>query len=345
MAQGAYGIWTEADFDRDGKQFAWLRMSYSDTRAAYGVVEVPIVVVRNGNGPSVLLMAGNHGDEYEGQVTLSRLARLLEPGDINGCVIILPAANAPAVMAGTRRSPIDNGNLNQAFPGRHDGTPTDQIADFVETRLLPRVQAWIDLHSGGSSLDMLPFASIHLSGDAGMDRRNMAALRAFGAPVGVCYHYQNERAASSAAQRHGVVYLYGEFGGGGDVDPAGVAITYDGTLRLLAHLGALRPSAKLAVVPAAPMRILQVGYDNYLHNRRHYVFAGAAGLFEPLRRLGDELRAGDVLGCIHFMDDPAREPTVARVEVGGVLVCKCHLGRVQHGDCLGHVATDFRFES
>jgi uncharacterized protein len=91
------------------------------------------------------------------------------------------------------------------------------------------------------------------------------------------------------------------------------------------------------------MRLLQVGYSDYLHNRRHYVFAEHAGLFEPLRRLGEEVEAGGTLGCIHFMEDPAREPAIAKFELDGVLVCKCHPGRVQRGDCLGHVATDFTF--
>jgi glycine C-acetyltransferase len=39
----------------------------------------------------------------------------------------------------------------------------------------------VDLYSGGSSLDMLPSVSIHMSGVSDMDARNMAALRAFGA--------------------------------------------------------------------------------------------------------------------------------------------------------------------
>jgi hypothetical protein len=182
-----------------------------------------------------------------------------------------------------------------------------------------------------------------MSGERELDTRNMAALRAFGAPTAVCYQFQNERAASSAAQRHNVSYLYGEFGGGGDVDPVGVAITRDGTLRLLAHLGVLHASKKFDPSAPSPIRLLQVGYKDYLHNCRHYVFAEHAGLFEPLRRLGEEVKAGETLGCIHFMEDPAREPAIARFELDGVFVCKCHPGRVQRGDCLGHVATDFSF--
>ena len=62
-------------------------------------------------------MAGNHGDEYEGQVTMVRLIQDLEASDIKGRVIIMPAANLPAAMNGTRVSPLDAGNLNRAFPG------------------------------------------------------------------------------------------------------------------------------------------------------------------------------------------------------------------------------------
>ena len=34
---------------------------------------VPIAVLNNGEGPRILLTGGNHGDEYEGQVVLTRL--------------------------------------------------------------------------------------------------------------------------------------------------------------------------------------------------------------------------------------------------------------------------------
>jgi hypothetical protein len=115
-------IRSDVDFERDGKQVTVLRMEHSVTRSAYGVVPIPIAVVKNGQGPSVLLQAGNHGDEYEGQVVLTRLIRSLEPGQIRGRLIILPAANLPAALEGTRVSPLDAGNLNRSFPGDPTGT-------------------------------------------------------------------------------------------------------------------------------------------------------------------------------------------------------------------------------
>src|SRR3990170_4455678 len=91
---------------------------------------LPICHIRNGEGPSLLLMAGNHGDEYEGELSLAKLIRRLDPKRIKGRVTILPMANAPAVMAAKRCSPLDGGNLNRAFPGDPLGTPTSRLANF-----------------------------------------------------------------------------------------------------------------------------------------------------------------------------------------------------------------------
>ena len=118
----------DIDFDRDGKQVTWLGLAHSVTRSAYGRIMIPIACIKNGKGPTAFFQAGNHGDEYEGQIALTKLIRELEPGRIQGRVIILPAANLPAAMAGARVSPIDDGNLNRSFPGDPDGTVTQQIA-------------------------------------------------------------------------------------------------------------------------------------------------------------------------------------------------------------------------
>ena len=81
--------------------------------------------------------AGNHGDEWEGQIGLGNLIRSIEPKDIKGRLVILPSANFPAAMEGRRTSPIDEGNLNRSFPGDAEGTITQQIAYWIEHALLP----------------------------------------------------------------------------------------------------------------------------------------------------------------------------------------------------------------
>jgi len=329
-------IFTDVDYDRDGKQVDWLYLPHSVTRSAYGTIAMPIACIRNGEGPSMLLMAGNHGDEYEGQVVLSHLIRELEPEDISGRVIVLPAANFPAAMAGTRTSPIDGGNLNRLFPGSATGTITEQIAFYIDRELLPRVRYWLDLHSGGASLEYDPFVSVHLSSDAAWNAEALDLMHAFGMPTALIWAMFDVPGLSAwAAHQHDVIQLAGEFGGGGRVDPDGVARVRAGVLRSLAHVGILKNAGKFAV-PPAPERQRKVE----IRSRDYYVYAPEAGLFEPAFRIGETVRKGEVCGRVHFIDNPARLPVECRFRHDGILICKRHPGRVERGDCVAHLATE-----
>jgi predicted deacylase len=75
-----YGI----DFNQAGRQAGYLRAPLSRNTSGWGTVEIPIVCVKNGSGPTVLLTGGVHGDEYEGQIAVSDLARTLDPMAIQG---------------------------------------------------------------------------------------------------------------------------------------------------------------------------------------------------------------------------------------------------------------------
>jgi predicted deacylase len=326
-------IFTDVDYDKDGKQVDWLYLPHSVTRSAYGAIGIPIVVIRNGPGPTVFLMSGNHGDEYEGQIVLSRLIRELEPEHVRGRVIILPAANLPAAMAGTRVSPIDQGNLNRAFPGDPHGTPTWAIAHYINTVLYPMASFHHDLHSGGSSLRYVPFCSMRESGNAELDARALAALKAFDAPLSLIWSYvPDNRLANAAAIARGLVSLGGEFGGGGDVDVAALPMLDRGVRRFLQHTGVMAHKEPLSEPRGT--RYME------LSSRDHYVYASEAGLLEPAVPLGAEIKRGDLAGLIHFIDNPGREPVPCHFRNTGMVVCQRHFGRVERGDCVAHLATD-----
>ena len=148
----------DIDLNAEGKATGFVRVPHSVHRSAYGWIPIPIVRIKNGDGPNVLMQAGNHGDEWEGQIGLGNLIRSIEPKDIKGRLVILPSANFPAAMEGRRTSPIDEGNLNRSFPGDAEGTITQQIAYWIEHALLPGFDYAFDFHSGGSSLTYIPSA-------------------------------------------------------------------------------------------------------------------------------------------------------------------------------------------
>ncbi len=326
-------IIAEVDFEQDGAQHGFLRLFHSTHASAYGFIPIPIVVVRNGAGPTAFLMSGNHGDEYEGQVALCGLSQWLTPERISGRVILLPAANYPAAMAGRRVSPVDELNLNRIFPGDPDGTVTQQIAWFIEHELMPMADIFCDLHSGGSSLMYLPSALIKSSSDPARQQKLLAALRAFAAPQAymAAAGPGGDATASGAAERNGVIAIGTELGGSGTVTPAALRIAERGVRNLLVHVGILPESERITA--DQPTRIYHVGGQDY------YTYATADGVFEPTVELGETVKAGQLAGRIHTPEIPWAPPLETRFQRDGVVLCKRIPGRTARGDCLFHLGT------
>jgi predicted deacylase len=323
-----------ADIDllADGKAVGFVRVPHSVHRSAYGWIPIPIVRIKNGEGPNVLMQAGNHGDEWEGQIGLGNLLRSIEPKDIKGRLVILPSANFPAAMAGQRTSPIDDGNLNRSFPGNADGTITQQIAHWIEHALLPGFDYSFDFHSGGSSLTYIPSALAPRHDDPARMQKVVGMLKAFGAPVSyvAAAPQGGGRTFTSASFRQGVLSMGTELGGGGLVTPSSLRVAEDGMRRVLAHIGLLQ-----GPVPApSPTRLTEIGGDDY------YVYASDGGLFEPLVDLGAEVKAGQPAAHIHFHHTPWREPDLVTFKRDGLVLCKRVPARCERGDCLFHLATD-----
>src|SRR5438105_4973179 len=146
-------ITTSLEFDKPGKSQGFLQAPYSHNLGGWANVLIPITIISRGKGPTVLAMGGNHGDEYQGQIAIMKLARELTPEMVSGRLILIPSLNFPAARAGTRLSPLDGQNLNRAFPGQPEGAVTSQIAHYLTTVLFPLADVVIDIHSGGRSME------------------------------------------------------------------------------------------------------------------------------------------------------------------------------------------------
>ena len=332
MSVYATGITTDVDLDRPGKRTGRLHLPYSVTRSAYGVIPVPIAVISAGEGPTILMMAGNHGDEYEGQIALGNLIRTVDAAEVSGRLIVLPSVNLPAARSGVRVSPLDGGNLNRAFPPRPELGPTHEIAAYLEDVLMPMADVFVDLHSGGASLAYLPFVATSLHGDVETDRRSLRLMRAFGGPYGQVWPAGGgSRTASGAAVRKGCIDIGGEFGGSGVVEPDCLRLVERGIRNVLAEAGVLR--SRDDGTPR-DMRLMTSGPPEL------YAFAPDYGVFVPEVRLGDEVDAGAPVGSIHNLEHPERAPQQVRFRAPGLVICLRAIGRVEPGDCLAHQAID-----
>lgn len=322
---------TDVDFAKDGRQVGFLHIPQSPHDDAWGTVRIPFAVLANGRGPTIVIEAGNHGDEYEGPIALGELIRTLDPALIQGRIIALPAVNAPAVLAGTRTSPLDGLNFNRAFAGDATGTITRQIAAFLHDQLFPQADYFLDLHSGGSSLRIVPSAIIEPNRDPAIHERNVAATLAFGAATVVeVDNLGDPRTATAAANAAGLTVIGTEMAGGGSVTRSALDLCRRGIRNILAHVGITDPAT--LVRAEAPPRVYAVpGPDAY-------VLASEDGVFEPFHDLGDMVRAGALAGHIHFVTDPARSPAPLYYRVDGMVYALRQPARVRPGNCCAVVA-------
>lgn len=310
--------------DQDGVFHGFLRLPYSRDDSAWGSVMIPLTVIQNGPGKTALLTGANHGDEYEGPVALQELAFLTKAEEVRGRLIILPYFNAPAFRAGTRTSPIDRGNLNRAFPGRPDGTVTEKIADYVQRSLLPLADVAVDFHSGGKTLDFVPFAAAHLLEDAATQEACFAAMSAFNAPYSVqLREIDSVGMYDTAVEQMGKVLVTTELGGGGTSTARSNAIAKKGLRNVLIHFGILE--GELQVEPSVSLTM--PGADCYL-------FSEGDGLFEIMIDLGERVEAGDLVARIWSADRTGVAPQELRAKRGGLLISRHFPGLIKAGDCV-----------
>ena len=326
-----FRIMTRIDFEAEGRQFGHLDVPHSSNESAWGALRVPIVVIRHGQGPTLLCTGGNHGDEYEGPIALMKLARALAPETIQGRLILLPALNLPAVLAGTRVSPIDQVNMNRAFPGDPRGTPTLMIADYLRRRILPLADVVVDLHSGGKTLCFVPFCGMHQLDDAAQMARTRDALLAFGAPLSlVIREFDVVGMLDTAVEELGKPFLFTELGGGGTATAATVGVAERGIRNLLCHFGLTDGPPE-----PAPTRLMHSPDASW------FVIADDRGILEMLVDLGETVSAGAPLAQIHDVERPQQPQVLYRAGQSGMLIGRHAPGLIKPGDCLAVIATDY----
>ena len=316
------------DFDAEGVQHGYLKVPYSGDDSGWGAVMIPITVVKNDVGPTVILTGANHGDEYEGPIALWWLSNELKSKDIRGRVIIVPAMNYPAFKAGKRTSSIDGGNMNRAFPGRPDGTITEIIADYFNRVLLPMADYVVDLHSGGKTLDFVPFACAHVLEDKHQQARCIAAMEAFNAPYSLMLlELDSAKMYDTAAEKMGKVFIGTELGGGGSASATTVAIAKRGILNLLKHAG---------ILSGEPERGPSISLVTPDH--RSFVTSEHSGLLEMCVDLGADVKNGEVIALVHDIERTGTQPVEYKATIDGVLAGRHYPSLTQPGDNLAVIA-------
>lgn len=315
-------------FDQDGVHHGFLRLAHSRDSSAWGNLMIPITVIKNGDGPTALFTGANHGDEYEGPVALQNLSVSTKAEDISGRIIIVPYMNYPAFRAGKRTSPIDGGNMNRMFPGAPDGSITEKIADYFERVLVPMADIVMDYHSGGRTLDFVPFAACHRLPDPDQEAACFAAMTAFNAPYSMTMlEIDSVGMYDTAVENQGKIFVTTELSGGGTVTAKTASIALKGAKNLLIHAGIMQ--GDLAKSPS-------VFLD--MPDGDCFSFAEDEGMIEPLADLGDMVTKGQVILRLWPLDRTGVAAIEVRAKRDGMIAARHFPGLATMGDCLAVVA-------
>lgn len=325
---------TPLDFDKPGKQQGFLQVPYSHNLGGWANVMIPTTIVARGKGPTVLVLGGNHGDEYQGQIAAMKLARELTPEMVTGRIILIPSLNFPAARAATRLSPLDGMNMNRAFPGQPEGAVTSQVAHYLTTVLFPLADVVIDIHSGGRSMEFVPCAHMHLVADRAQRARMFAAMLAWNADFAFLYaDIAGTGLLPVEAENQGKLVITTEMGGGEAIPAAVHRLTQSGLRNVLIHVGALRGRERTRASLGLPPVILTQALD-----RENYLLAPESGIFEITIDLGAKVKRGQTVGFIHHLERPDRAPESIVAQTAGYLICMRAPCLTQQGDCVAVIA-------
>ena len=325
-------IRASVDFEKPGKQHGHLYIPYSHNLGGWANMMVPITVVARSSGPTALVMAGNHGDEYPGQVAILKLIRELQPEHVNGRIILIPALSMLASKAATRLSPLDGKNFNRTFPGNPVGTVSEMLAHYLTTVLFPLSDIVIDIHTGGRSTDFLPCAHMHLVPQGPQRQAMLAGTEAWNSEF--CFLYADIAGTGLLpveAESQGKIVITTEMGGSENVTAEVHALTQSGLRNVLVQTGVLE--GKLVPRPKPARWVQALNWEDYR-------FAPESGIYENIVPLGENVTAGQPVGAIHFLENLQREPALVVALSAGVLVATRAPSIVGQGDCVACIAHD-----
>jgi predicted deacylase len=335
---------SQLDFSKPGKHHYQVAFHHD---SSWGYSLVPLTVINGlrepgsrGAPPGVVAFGGTHGNEYEGQVAVKRLARDLDPSAMAGRVILVPQLSESACVAGTRVSPLDGVNMNRAFPGRPAGSPdatvSYRIAHFVKTRIFPQVRVVIDIHSGGNEAIFPLCTSFHPIPDPAQRAEIAAVARLFDTPFVFVYSKQMASGLlTDEAEDEGKITIGGEFGFGEATGLRGTWHAYEGVKNVLRHYGVLDGAVvKIDPQRASPPRLVQA------ESLEDYIPCPRDAIWEPCVEVGADVEQGDLIGRLHDFSDHASEALEIRAHRAGVVIALHFAAVCRKGATLYVIARD-----
>jgi len=244
-------------------------------------LNMPVYVGRGAQpGPTLCLTAGVHGDELNGVEVARRAFAKVDPKELRGTLIALPAINAEGVRTGNRYL-SDRRDLNRAFPGSAGGSVARIIAHAVFTRILSHCDALVDLHTASNNRANIPQIRADLS-----DPKIRELAIHFGLGIVIAGSGPDGSLRREAAKA-GIAAIIYEAGEPYRFQEEEIDRGVQGVKNVMAFLDMIDHEEQ--EIP-----------DTRIYQKSKWVRAGLrqGGFFFPTAELGNTVQAGDLLGTV-----------------------------------------------
>jgi predicted deacylase len=298
----------------------------------------------NRSGPRLLITAGVHGDEYLPMLAVRELIDRFESDDnlrddLHGTLTLVPLVNRSAFQRGHRVGD-DGKDLARICPGRREGTITEQLA-YVLSRQIREASHYIDLHTGGTELCVLPLAGYVLHADRVILEQQRKMASAFRLPFLWGTSAELPGRSLSVARDAAVPAIYVEYLGahrelaelaaGAVSSRASDHPLVSGCLNVMKHLCMLRGPEENGAGQEVIEDWRSASGHMQVCNR-----APVSGFLRPKVSLGQQVTRGDLLAEI-ISETGTEQHQVVSQQAGKVVVVR-EYPRINHGNSVAVIA-------
>lgn len=284
---------------------------------------VPVIVERaKEDGPTVLLMAGLHGDEINGVEIIRRIIRKGFNKPLRGTIICLPVFNIFGFLNVQRELP-DGRDLNRSFPGSISGSLASQFAYHFMKEIAPHVDYVIDFHTGSAQRNNFPQIRVVMS-----DAESVEMAKIFNPPFILNSAYIPKTIRESINKLNKKMLLF-EGGKTNSIEELIVEEGINGVKRFLMHHG----------MRSFKIDISKDRFPVYLGSSK-WLRAPVSGMFHALATNGAKVSKGDVIGMV--MDPYGNSERKVKATMNGHIICLNESPVVYKGDAIFHIAKELK---
>lgn len=281
------------------------------------LIEIPVYVF-NGEelGPTILLQGGLHGDETNGVELVRRMLIDKSYKIHRGCVIVVPLLNIFGFLDFSRE--MHGKDVNRSFPGSKRGSLASRLAYYLMKEITKNVDFAIDYHTGGAQRSNHPQIRY-----TPQDERAKALATIFNAP----FVFGSNLIAKSFRKecfKYDIPVIVYEGGESLRLEEFPIQEGIYGTLRILKHFKMI--DENVDIPSGTPFIEIQ---------KKTWIRARVAGLFNPKVANGTSIKKGEILGYI--MDTYGETKFSVKAPKDGFIIAKNNFPIVNLGDPLFHM--------